>query len=291
MPGGCCIWASIGGAFWSERVATFSRRGDGFTFPTERFEAFGIDFSGVRHCAGAPGVRDFIEYDAQMNKKRIGYLEPSNTPLEMTAAYGDMPPAYFAAAKGFMISGGFPENCAALCEKLPARIVTGLDAGIGPGSKARYDEWRALLARIDCILFSERELTYLCGIEPLREPADYLPLMKKLCAGKTRVFCLKLGAAGVLAYSAGQDRAWLLPTAAKRVVDATGCGDAFCGGFMAGYVNGEGIFGSCAKGIVSSSIVIGHIGSDFFTQIEKAQAHERLADYLRANDEEKCRVY
>ena len=41
-PGGCCIWASIGAAFWSDRVAVFSRSGAQTNFPAAPFEAFGI---------------------------------------------------------------------------------------------------------------------------------------------------------------------------------------------------------------------------------------------------------
>lgn len=46
---------------------------------------------------------------------------------------------------------------------------------------------------------------------------------------------IKCGSRGQLAAIAHPKSHWQIPAYPARVVDPTGCGDSFCGGFMAGY--------------------------------------------------------
>ncbi len=52
-----------------------------------------------------------------------------------------------------------------------------------------------------------------------------------------------------------------VPTAATKVVDATGAGDLFASGFLAGLIQGRELSHCAAMGCVSAGEVIGHIGA------------------------------
>ena len=64
---------------------------------------------------------------------------------------------------------------------------------------------------------------------------------------------LKLGAEGSLAYRRADDTVARAAPARADIVDPTGSGDAFCGGFVAGLVEGCDLDESLARGAISAS--------------------------------------
>ena len=193
-PGGSCIWASIGAAFWSENVAVLSRCGTQTAVPAGPFREFGIDMSAVRYDPDEIGICDYIYYDEQMGKKKRGFKEGATSRDLMTPRFEDAPPGFFERTNGLMMSGALYPEVKSFADNVPEDLVLGLDTSLRwPGSERMNWDWLPLLAKIDCLLLSELELMGYFGIKSLDAVKEYIPLLRELCSGKTKIFCLKLG--------------------------------------------------------------------------------------------------
>jgi sugar/nucleoside kinase (ribokinase family) len=73
----------------------------------------------------------------------------------------------------------------------------------------------------------------------------------------------------------GRGRAWA--ARATTVVDATGAGDAFAAGFVAGLLRGEGVERCCQRGVVSASFALEDWGARGLMAADPATAERRLA--------------
>jgi sugar/nucleoside kinase (ribokinase family) len=113
--------------------------------------------------------------------------------------------------------------------------------------------FKALIAQHTDLLFAnEHELMSLYETEDL--DAAMAAVSKDVA-----IAAVTVGARG--AYVVTPTERIHVPTAAAKVVDATGAGDLFAAGFLAGLVKGKDL-GTCASmGCVAAGEVIGHIGA------------------------------
>src|SRR6202011_1313789 len=124
----------------------------------------------------------------------------------------------------------------------------------------------------DVFLPSRGELTDLVGYD---DPARALPELwpKK---GSPLVVA-KMGKDGVLLWD--RDRAAVVPVQATsaRIVDETGAGDAFCGGFAAGIAQGLDPLEAARRGTVSAAFATEGFGSLSLASVTPADAAARLS--------------
>lgn len=73
------------------------------------------------------------------------------------------------------------------------------------------------------------------------------------------VIVLTTGAGG--AHAIEGERSWHAPSKAARVVDTTGCGDAFAGAFLAAWVRGATLEACLSRGSEEAARVIEHLGA------------------------------
>jgi len=107
---------------------------------------------------------------------------------------------------------------------------------------------------VDVFVPSRAELTELTGRDDPERAADDL-----LAAG-VRCVVVKLGGDGALVARPGSPPAWV-PAAPAEVVDPTGAGDSFCGGFAAGLALGDDAVEAAWRGAVTAAAAIGAAGS------------------------------
>ena len=74
------------------------------------------------------------------------------------------------------------------------------------------------------------------------------------------IVAIKRGAAGAVAGDSGGGR-WSVQAPPADVVDASGAGDAFLGGFLAAYLRGEGIAAALKRGVALGSIAVTTLGA------------------------------
>jgi sugar/nucleoside kinase (ribokinase family) len=88
---------------------------------------------------------------------------------------------------------------------------------------------------------------------------------------------VKVGAEGSLVYDTVRGRLAHFPNLPCRTQDATGAGDAYCSGFLAGYLLGQGAVSAAKYGTLSTSYVVEAVGALATRQPTETKACERLA--------------
>ena len=120
---------------------------------------------------------------------------------------------------------------------------------------------------------SLEEAAFLSGRD---DPADAAAFFMDRGAGA----CIfKMGAKG--SYTRTRDGAFRTAAFRVPVSDTTGCGDAYCGGFVVGLVEGLDLEAACRLGAAAAALVATGLGSDAGvidrTQVEAFMAKaERL---------------
>jgi ribokinase len=119
-------------------------------------------------------------------------------------------------------------------------------------SASRPADVLRLLPLLHAFLPSEKEATSLLG------ETDMVAAAAAFVAAGVRLCVIKLGPAGCVV--ATPDGSWWVPSAANVCVDATGAGDAFCGGFVAALANGLDPETAARYGAVAASYTIERFG-------------------------------
>ncbi len=130
------------------------------------------------------------------------------------------------------------------------------------------DAFRALIANHTSLLFAnEHELMSLYQTGELDEA-----LTK--CARDVEIGAITVGAKG--AYVVTKNETIHVPTAASKVVDATGAGDLFAAGFLAGLTQGKDLAACASMGCVAAGEIISHIGARPEADLKKLMTERGL---------------
>ncbi len=79
------------------------------------------------------------------------------------------------------------------------------------------------------------------------------------------IVSLRLGEAGSVVADGATGACWLIPAVNVEVVNPIGAGNAYCGGLLAGLINGDSLQDSAVRGAVSASFIVEHAGIPFLT--------------------------
>ena len=291
LPGGGTLYGALAALLWTEEQAgIISVIGDAYDRKAlRRFRDHGIDLTAVEYVPGVEGILDCLVYlDPKGETKNILFPGKSSTRAEMTPLPTSYPAFYRNNVKGYHLPSCSVKETADWLEVIPKDAVTVGDPFV-EDSDTEEDIAR-MMAGLTCFLPSERELAQMFGCEQPKDPADYLPLLRSIATEATEVICVKLGGKGALVFDVKNGKAWVIPPYPAKVVNVTGCGDSFCGGFLAGYEQTRDAFTAAMMGTVSSSFVIEHLLSIDILSITKEQARARLAEYKTMADREKNRI-
>ena len=235
--GGNSLYAALGARPWQPSIGIVTRRGDDFPGDLAAvLKTFGIASAGIVTVAG-PTVRNWVVYEANGDRHWI-YRTPRERSREVAVRAGDLPEAWLSNGPAPVIHvAAMPIDAAeavvdAVRRKAPEALIT-LDTHEDYVAAYR-SRLRALAARVEVFLPSRSELADLVGYDdPLRalgELAAELP---------TPIIVVKMGAEGVLVWNRRRGVLDEVPASAGDVVDVTGAGDGFCGGFAAGLSLGD----------------------------------------------------
>lgn len=295
--GGNVIYSALAAHIWHDHVGLVSRAGS--DFPEACFEMLaerGLLVEGISRVPKPHGMNVAFCYAADGSRvrafpadvvalipaeERLRFVDYSTTGMDRRFAIwtafapdgDDVPDAWLANAAGV--------HCAAMPverhHSMAKRVRTSADAWIQVDSPwyderdLARDEASSLFARIDAMLPSEDDVTKTASG---RSQSEVLADM--LNRGARRIV-LKRGAQGsrLCRPDAPPVDVQALPGAV--VVDLTGAGDAFCGGFLAGHHLTGSVTEAMLYGTVSASFAIAAPGISGLLDARRDEAERRLS--------------
>ena len=279
--GGDALYTGLGAAIWTRPVGLLSRYGD--DFPPERLEqarAAGLDLSGLRACPG-PTIRYWVIYEWDGRRHFIFRTSDERFPA-LSPSPDDLPADYAARCRLFHVAAlpfDHMERLVSAVARLSACPLITLDTH-EDYITGYQDRFARLLPLLAAFLPSREEVALWFGDDdPERRIGDLLALGPEIVV-------IKMGAEGVLLQRRGQRRPVRLAPIPGPVVDQTGAGDAFCGGFVASLAVGVPVLDAARAGLVSASFAVERFGAAGLIDVDDRDRDERLAMASSAGKEE-----
>lgn len=296
-PGGDLLHAAGGFAVWGKHPGLVSRVGEDYPRRwLKDMQGRGWDITGIRIQSGTLEQRNFMGYskDFVLNrnnpvpqfaehgipfpKSLLGYQPRMDTKpvagrIDPTSPLvSDMPSEYLEAG-AFHIC---PLDLAAHQQFLDnlrgtMRVLT-LDPGTAVMTPACQREVRSLVHGLTAFLPSLEEITaFFWG-----QTNDVWEMAAAIGEIGCEYVVIKCGMRGQLLYDVGNRRRWEIPAYPAKLVDPTGAGDAFCGGFLAGYRKDYDPLEGVLHGNVSASLAIEGSGPFHPLDVTPGLAEARL---------------
>ena len=191
--------------------------------------------------------------------------------LDESPTYDEMPTDY-RDAKGFhLIWGRDLSELSDLISKLrKTNPSTCLLWEPSPDHmKCEINEYKEILKRTSVFSPDIDQAQELTGLDDASEMASVF------IGWGAEIVAIRMGARG--SYLATSDGgAWQIPAVAKKIVDVTGAGNAYCGGMLVGVADGIDLLEAALRASVSASFALEQFGVPKFTDDLEDEAMSRL---------------
>lgn len=279
IVGGGALYSAIGAHIWTDRVGIHSVAGRPYREAVcNAIERYGIDTAGINAIEGN-GLLLWLLHESAVDKQQVPKLSSSSA-AEMDQGRAVLPEAY-RSASGFHIAPQTPLGSFADIDRLsrlPATPVITLDVLSDAFIDACLYEDLMFLNRITAFLPSREE------VERIWCPADLEAWLRRQASEHGCHVAAKLGDAGSLVCEAQTGAIYRVPCYPAAVLDTTGAGDAYCGGFLSGLVDRLPIQECAARGTVSASFVIEACGALATAHPDRLERDERFVAVLSRVD-------
>jgi ribokinase len=266
--GGDALYAAIGARAFADDVQMAVRLGAGFPAELVReLEDAGLAPGLIASDQEAVRLRVElgIEGGSRFTFRSGTYVGATPTPDEIPSRLADGLDAVHVAPVPFA-----QMEALVRWARPRARIVT-----VDPHYEHMDADWRPLLPLVDAFLPSRAEAEALLGGWPGPDEA-----MRGLAELGARTAVIKLGAEGAIGLRGTE--LVRMPAATPTPVDPTGCGDAFCGGFLVGLAETDDLGAAMAHGTVAAGFVAGDHGASHALALDRDAAREHLAALVAA---------
>ncbi|MGE5222956.1 MAG: carbohydrate kinase family protein [Omnitrophica WOR_2 bacterium] len=280
VPGGNLLYAAVGLAIWEPSPPPGLMARVGEDYPQEWLEAFarrGFDIRGIRVLPEAMDLRSFYVYtdhttrisdDPVAHFARLGLAFPkellgykpastgvdSRTRLNPTSLRQvDIIPDYLGATAAHLCPLDYLTHSLlpAVLRQSGFTTVT-LDPAQSYMNPVFWNDVQALLTGLTAFLPSEEEIRELFH----GRSEDLWEMAETLSTSGCEIIVIKRGEKGQYLYDAATHSRWEIPAYPARLADPTGAGDAFCGGFLAGYRLTYDPLQAALHGNISASLVV-----------------------------------
>jgi sugar/nucleoside kinase (ribokinase family) len=296
-PGGNLLYAAGGLRVWEANIGLLGRVGEDYPLQWRReFEARGFDTQGLKILRGSLDLRSFHAYSDAFEQTRnnpvshfarrqltfpkalLGYQPPDNKvdprqPHPHAPSLSDIPADYASASAVHLCPMDFTSQ-----GQLLSAFKAGLATTVTLDPDASYmnpnflKDLRELLNGLTAFLPSQEELQALFW----GWTNDMWEMAETLGSYGCELIVIKRGGQGQWLYDAMGKNRWELPAYAARMADPTGAGDAFCGGFIAGYRNTYDPLEAALHGNVSASLKVEGSGAFYPLDVMPGLAQARL---------------
>jgi ribokinase len=305
--GGNAIYAAGGARLWRDDVAILGRVGS--NFPREwlsELQRRGFDVRRIRDVGDPQDHRTFYAYvdkdtridtDPATHFARIGVALPAALSDYQSSTRGQENLTAWEplTVRAEDLDGLSFRNGSAL-HIAPASILTqrhlpgaarergSVLVSVDPSERlvrpAMESVLTAVLADIDAFLPSDMEVRsfFADRSQMAEDPAAAARWFAERGPG---VVVIKRGSRGAYVYQRDGDRAWQVPALSVPVVDVTGAGDTFCGGFMARFAETGDPFEAAVCGTAAASFTIENYGAARLLDARREEAEARAQQLRR----------
>ncbi|MBE0411675.1 MAG: carbohydrate kinase family protein [Anaerolineales bacterium] len=280
LPGGNLLYASVGLAIWEPDPPPGMVARVGEDFPQEwllEFERRGLDTRGVKVLPNTVDLRYFACYSDRATritedplshfarhgvtfpKILLGYqdknteLDSRTRPSETSLRQIDFIPPYLDATAAHICPLDYLSHSLlpAVLRQAGFSLIT-LDPSPGYMNPVYRDTFPSLLTGLTAFMPSEEEVRNLYH----GRVDDLWQMAEEMSSFGCEIVVIKRGERGQILYDRSTRSHWEVPSYPSRMVDPTGAGDAFCGGFLAGYRRTYDPLEACLHGNISASLVV-----------------------------------
>jgi ribokinase len=272
--GGDALYAAIGTHVWTDDLAIVTRLGRGYLPSTiDELAACGYRTDGFIPC-DSHHIRQWQLYDDEGGRNYV-LIGSSGNYADLAPRVEEIPPAVLDGVVGCHIAP-IPINLQIpLVRWAKSRGIRVLVDPHHQDVDGTAQIWQSILPEVDVFCPSREEAIRL--LEGWDGPEA---TVRALASWGAPVVCLKMGKDGVLVFRAADQASWLIPTLTDCPIDTTGCGDSFCGGFLAGWCETNDLGVAAAYGTVSASFVASDFGGRHAFQVDREEAMRRLATVM-----------
>lgn len=278
IPGGSLMYAGAGLAIWEAGVGLIGRVGE--DYPQEWLQSIaslGFETRGIHILPEAVDLRYFASYpdsDTTVTENPVAHFARLSHPYPK-ALLGYSPPApqIDSRTHGTLLTirqNDFPSDyldatAAHLCPLdflshtlLPAVLRRGhintitVDPGANYMNPTFWDDIPVLVNGLTAFLCSEEKLNNLFH----GRSTDLWEMAETLAGYGCDIIVIKRGSQGQYIYDRTTRARWVVPAYQVQILDPTGSGDAFCGGFLAGYRSTYDPLQAALMGNISAAMVI-----------------------------------
>jgi sugar/nucleoside kinase (ribokinase family) len=280
VPGGNLLYAATGLAIWepSPPPGIVSRVGE--DFPEEWIKDFskrGFNTQGINVLPEPVDLRSFYAYrdptqriyedpmtyfssiEQPFPKALLGYqpaaLEPdSRKRLSPTSLrHVDLIHEFLDATAAHICPVDYLTHSLlpATMRQAGFTLIT-IDPSPGYMTSSFWDDVPAIVTGLNAFLPSEEEIRALF----YGRSTDLWEMVEALSSYGCEIIVIKRGVRGQLLYDSRSQKRWEIPAYPVKIVDPTGVGDAFCGGFLAGFRHTYDPVQAVIHGSISASLVI-----------------------------------
>lgn len=302
IAGGSLLFAAAGMAVWETGIGLIGRTGEDYPQEWLNFLARrGFDIRGIRLLPEAIDQRFFVAYPegetantdnpvahyARLSlaypKSLLGYTPPgiridSHTlPTLQTIRQNDFPADYLDATAAHLCPLDFLSH-----KLLPAVFRRGnihtltLDPGNQYMNPTFWEDIPVLVNGLTAFLCSEEKVLSLFQ----GRSTDLWEMAETLAGYGCEIVVIKRGNRGQYLYNNLDHTHWIVPAYPVQVADPTGAGDAYCGGFLAGYRASYDPLYAALAGCISAALVIEGTNPFYALDVLPGLAKARL-DALR----------
>lgn len=278
VQGGSLLYAAAGLRIWETDIGLAGRVGINYPLDLlEKISRNGFDRRGIRQVSVPVELRNFLAYPDFNNretdnpvahfaqrkipfpKELLEYVQPTQQmdsrvrPTDLAPRPADLPNDYLDATSAHLCPLDFLSHSLFPAALRQGRISTlTIDPGAGYMNPTFWNEIPVLVNGISAFLTSEQKLRSLFQTRS----TDLWEMAEAIGSYGCEAVVVKRGHQGQLLYITASRSRYLIPAYPAKVNDPTGAGDAFCGGYLAGYRSTYDPLRGTLTGNISASMVV-----------------------------------
>ncbi|UCD99109.1 MAG: carbohydrate kinase family protein [Chloroflexota bacterium] len=280
VAGGNLLYAAAGLSVWDKSFPPGLVARVGSDFPQEwidEFSSWGFDVRGIHVLEQPIDLRSFYAYrdpNQRVEEEPMGYFssigqpfpkillgykprsdEPdSRSRLSRTSLrHTDLIPEYLEATAAHICPVDFLTHSLlpAVLRQSGFTFIT-LDPSIRYMNPSFREDIASIVTGLNAFLPSEEEVRLLYR----GRSTDLWEMAESIAQFGCEIIVIKRGVRGQLLYDSAAKKRWEIPAYPINTVDPTGAGDAFCGGFLAGFRRTFDPIQAALYGNISASLVM-----------------------------------